>query len=84
MRRNQLCNGWTATVSISARNVGPMILANAFMPATTMTVPARPSIKITARGIAQVGVSDASVGWYLIAPSVPRRQIAGVGTASEQ
>ena len=61
-----------------------MILANAFMPATTMTVPARPSIKITARGIAQVGVSDASVGWYLIAPSVPRRQIAGVGTASEQ
>ena len=73
LRRNQLCSGWTATVSISARKVRPMMPATDFMPAITTTAAARPSSTTTARGSAQIGFSGASAGWYLIALSVPRR-----------
>jgi hypothetical protein len=49
-RRSQPNTGCTVTVSIRARNVGPSIAANAFIPPTATTAPAPPSRMIRPRG----------------------------------
>lgn len=38
-RRNHSCIGWAAITSISAKNAGPRMLADAFIPAITTTPP---------------------------------------------